>query len=184
MKTNAKKVKSIENSSLDNVPTKAMLRQLNSTTQFKATIYETYKPKAKLNQHNHEKLSSPNSNATSAAPEVDLKRLKHEVFNYGKSGFNIKHKDDANIMMAIKLGARPPKNPYTNYKDLLAEKKLTRQAIIDQSAMMQLGKNVLGNASVTFKKLHKTGLTKKHNAGQITRNYGVVNPKIKKTKRK
>lgn len=174
--------------SLDIVPTKAMLRlQQQQQSQpdtppavaFKATVFEAYKSKAKTNAHNLKRSEA----AAGGVQEFDLKRAKHEVLNYGISGFETNDKVAAKIALAVKLGARPPKNTYTNYKDLLAEKKKQRQDAVEQSAMMQLGKNAQGVASVTYKKLHNARRKKKLD-GQITRHYGVVNPKIHKKQKK
>lgn len=177
--------------SLDIVPTKAMLRlQQQQQSQpdappavaFTATVFEAYKSKPKTNAHNL-KRSDTATAAGGGAQEFDLKRAKHEVLNFGISGFETNDKVAAKIALAVKLGARPPKNPYTNYKDLLAEKKKQRQDAVEQSAMMQLGKNAQGVASVTYKKLHNARRKKKLD-GQITRHYGVVNPKIHKKQKK
>lgn len=170
--------------SLEIVPTKAMLRmrqaQVAPVTEFKATVFESHKSKAKTNPHN---LKHNASSGASSAQEFDLKRAKHEVLNFGISGFETNDKVAAKIALAVKLGARPPKNQYTNYKDLLAEKKRQREEATDKSAMLQLGKNAQGVASVTYKKLHNARRKKKLD-GQITRHYGVVNPKIYKKNKK
>lgn len=55
--------------------------------------------------------------------EFDIKRARHEVIRFGISGFDSKEKEDAKVTMAIKLGAKPPKRKYQNYKELLQEKK-------------------------------------------------------------
>lgn len=175
--------------SLEIVPTKAMLRlqkQQQKSLQddppvptFKATVFEAYKSKAKTGAHNPKRTDA----ATGDVQEFDLKRAKHEVLKFGISGFETNDKVAAKIALAVKLGARPPKNQYTNYKDLLAEKKKQRQDAVEQSAMLQLGKNAQGVASVTYKKLHNARRKKKLD-GQITRHYGVVNPKITNKKAK
>lgn len=174
---------------LDIVPTKAMLRLQQqqkallaaepTAHQFKAVVFESHKSKSKANAAHNPKLSK---SAINDSAEFDLKRAKHEVLNFGISGFETNDKVAAKIALAVKLGARPPKNPYTNYKDLLAEKQRVREASAQQSAMLQLGKNAQGVASVTYKKLHNARRKKKLD-GQITRHYGVVNPKIHKKKK-
>lgn len=172
------------NSDLDIVPTKAMLLRSNAESSFKATVFESHRSKkeAALANLKNRPGSSTNSAVTSNVPEFDLKRAKHEVLNFGISGFESKDKHAAKLALAIRLGARPPKNAYTNYKDMLAEKKKQQAEVAEQSAFQQIGKNAQGVASVTYKKLH-SARRKKKLQGQIDRHYGVVNPKIHKKKK-
>lgn len=165
------------------VPTKAMLQQSAAKSSFKATVFESHKSKKSTvpNLKTHGGPSSQQQHP-STTQEFDLKRAKHEVINFGISGFESKDKHAAKIAQAIRLGAKPPKNAYANYKDLIAEKKKQQAAAAEKSAMLQMGKNAQGNASVTYKKLH-SARRKKKLQGQIDRHYGVVNPKIHKKKK-
>ena len=164
---------------LEIVPTKAMLLKGNtSSNEFKVTVFESHKSKVKDSsgaKHNLKGKAETN--------EFDLKKAKHEVLNFGISGLESKDKKAAKIALALKLGAKPPKNQYKNYKDLIAENKKAREEMNEQAAFLQLGKNAQGGASVTYKKMHNAKRKKKLD-GQITRHYGVVNPKINKKKKK
>lgn len=179
---------------LDIVPTKAMLhlQKISAASaaaaetavnpphsQFKAIVFESHKSKAAANKSNPSASKASPTNSS----EFDMKRAKHEVLNFGISGFEVNDKVAAKIALAVKLGARPPKNAYVNYKDLLTQKRNDREAANKQSAMLQLGKNAQGGASVTYKNLHNARRKKKLD-GQITRHYGVVNPKIHKKPKK
>lgn len=174
------------------IPTKAMLRlqqqeQTNTTTSgttlstniFKAIVFDAHKSKDNntINSITYNLKNEARSRIALDNPEFDLKRAKRDVINFGISAFESKDKAAAKTTMAIKLGARPPKGPYINYKELLAEKRRQREDATEKSTMQQLGKNAQGNASVTYRALQKTR-KRKLNGQQITRNYGVVKPKI------
>lgn len=166
------------------VPTRAQRLQAEAQSSIKATVFETYRSKKSASLQSNLKTRT-NTSATvpdSSAPEFDLKRAKHEILNFGISGFDSKDKHAAKLALAIKLGAKPPKNAYTNYKDLLVEKKKQQAADAEQSAFRSIGKNSQGAASVTYKKLH-SARRKKKLEGQIDRHYGVVKPKIHKKKK-
>lgn len=168
---------------LDIVPTRAMRLQTATQSSVKATVFESYKSKkSALTPNLKGRPAGTSTNASESVPEFDLKRAKHEVLNFGISGFDSKDKHAAKLALAIRLGAKPPKNSYTNYKDLLVEKKKQQTEAAEQSAFRQIGKNSQGAASVTYKKLH-SARRKKKLQGQIDRHYGVVNPKIHKKKK-
>lgn len=171
---------------LDIVPTRAMRLQAAAQSSIKATVFESHRSKKSALASNLKIRPGGTSTTANASdsgnPEFDLKRAKHEILNFGISGFDSKDKHAAKLALAIRLGARPPKNEYTNYKDLLAEKKKQQAEAAEQSAFRQIGKNAQGAASVTYKKLH-SARRKKKLQGQIDRHYGVVNPKIHKKKK-
>lgn len=54
---------------------------------------------------------------------MEMRRARHEVLNYGISGFGSKDKKEAELALLMKLGAKPKKNAYRNYKEILEEKK-------------------------------------------------------------
>lgn len=169
---------------LEMVPTRAMRLRPDAQPNVKATVFESYRSK-KSTQTSNLKSRPAGGAATNTSvnvPEFDLKRAKHEVLNFGISGFDSKDKHAAKLALAIRLGAKPPKNAYTNYKDLLVEKKKQQTDAAAQSAFQQIGKNAQGGASVTYKKLN-SARRKKKLQGQIDRHYGVVNPKIHKKKK-
>ncbi|KAK4301283.1 hypothetical protein Pmani_026567 [Petrolisthes manimaculis] len=71
-------------------------------------------------EENEEFLSQPENSTM----DVKLmKRVRYDVFKLGMSGFNKKEKEDARIALAIKLGAKPPKNKAISYKELVEKKK-------------------------------------------------------------
>lgn len=169
---------------LDIVPTKAMRLAQNSQTDFKATVFESHKSKAKTSSGPNLKRGAASSSGTLVPTnEFDMKRAKNEVFHFGVSGFDRDDKQAAKLALAVRLGAKPPKNSYRNYKELVAEKEQSRKQLSEETARLQLGKNAQGSASVTYKKIHNARKKKKVN-GQITTHYGVVNPKMSTKKSK
>lgn len=163
--------------------TKAMRLSQNSQTQFKATVFESNKSKPKASSGSNLKRGSASSASIGDTNEFNLKRAKNEVLHFGISGFDNQDKQAAKLALALRLGAKPPKNEYRNYKELIAEKEQSRKQANEESARLQLGKNAQGGASVTYKRIHNARKKKKLN-GQITTHYGVANPKIAKKKSK
>jgi len=160
------------------IPTKAALaKKSESLDQFKFTTFESYKPKPKSTTHKSINVDQALKNI------FDIKRAKHEVFTFGTSGLESKDKEVAKIALAMKLGARPAKNKYKNYKDLLVEKKVLKEKKRETEALWSVGKNAQGGASVTYKQLKSANKKRKLNA-PINQHYGVLNPKIVKRKKK
>lgn len=160
------------------IPTKAALaKKSESLNQFRCTTFESHKPKQKS-------LANKKLNAVDSLKNIfDIKRAKHEVFRFGTSGMESKDKEVAKIALAVKLGAKPAKSQYKNYKDLLAEKKVSKQKEREDEALWTVGKNAQGGASVTYKQIKSANKKRKLNA-PINQHYGVVNPKIVKRKKK
>ncbi|KAG4076099.1 hypothetical protein HA402_011445 [Bradysia odoriphaga] len=164
---------------LNLIPTKAALaKKSQSLDQFKCTTFESHKPKQKsLTDKKLDNIDKTLKNI------FDMKRAKHEVFSFGTSGLESKDKEVAKIAFAVKLGAKPPKNKYKNYKELLAEKKVLQEKERESDALSKVGKNAQGGASVTYKQIKNANRKRKLNA-PINQHYGVVNPKIVKRKKK
>nr|XP_053638253.1 uncharacterized protein LOC128692929 isoform X1 [Cherax quadricarinatus]XP_053638254.1 uncharacterized protein LOC128692929 isoform X1 [Cherax quadricarinatus]XP_053638255.1 uncharacterized protein LOC128692929 isoform X1 [Cherax quadricarinatus] len=64
--------------------------------------------------------------------EKELKRARYDVFKLGMSGFHKEKKEDTRVALAIKLGAKPPKNKAVSYKDLFKMKKEEKQKKLDE----------------------------------------------------
>jgi len=66
------------------------------------------------------------SNQDNTAPEetvFDLKHARHDVKRLGISGLDHKSKEEAQIQLAMSLGAKAPKNTYINYRELQEKKR-------------------------------------------------------------
>lgn len=178
--------------SLEIVPTRAMrLQKPDAASEFKAVVFETHKPKhgsgtKKTKQRGDSKSKSNDDDA------LDMKRVRHEVFNFGISGYNFQDQQKAKIALAVKLGAKPPKNKYQNYKELQEASKQAKEKEKEEAYIRTVGKNSAGMATISCNKLVDRYARKKNKkqraanaVGELTKHYGVVNPRIhRKTKRK
>lgn len=160
-----------------------LLQKKEAETQFKAVVHENYKRKERG-------AKRPPTNKTGDGKDdndLDMKRMKHEVFNFGISGYNFQDRQKAKIALAVKLGAKPPKNTYKNYKDLQAENKEAKQKAKEEAYIRTVGKNSAGQATVSCNKLvdrFKKKKTARNTVGELTQHYGVVNPRIHRKKKK
>lgn len=168
--------------SLEIIPTKAMLLQKEKAAQeFKAVVFETYKKKNPTKKPGADKKGKDDGGG------LDMKRVRHEVFNFGISGYNFQDQQKAKIALAVKLGAKPPKNQYKNYKDLQAENKEAKVKAKEEAYIRSVGKNSAGQATVSCNKLVNRFVKKKNTknaVGELTKHYGVVNPRIHRKKKK
>lgn len=179
---------SVDNS-LDIVPTRAMLlKKQEVTSEFKAVVFETHKPKkSDGSQKFDRKRNDLEKNGDDDHDGLDMKRVRHEVFNFGISGYNFQDQQKAKIALAVKLGAKPPKNAYKNYKELQAESKQAKAKAKEEAYIRTVGKNSAGMATVSCNKLVNRFAKKKKtkdSVGALTQHYGVVNPKIHKKKKR
>lgn len=170
---------------LEIIPTKAMLlKKKEAVSEFKAVVFETHKKKK---PGDSKKFAQKRPNESDDQDTLDMKRVRHEVFNFGISGYNFQDQQKAKIALAVKLGAKPPKNAYKNYKDLKADIKETKAKAKEEAYIRTVGKNSAGMATVSCNKLVNRFVKKKKAAntvGALTQHYGVVNPKIHKKKKK
>jgi len=116
--------------------------------------------------------------------EFDMKKARHEVLNFAMSNQRtIKNKRKMEIFQLIKLGAKPPKKEYKNYKDLKAERQRLKDNREQRKKFHQLGKNQAGAASVKCKtsQTQRNQLQKKRApVANIGQHYGKAKPKFKK----
>lgn len=174
---------------LDIVPTRAMLlKKSTEPTDFKTVVYETHKSKKSVGSKSM--VSKKGANTGKDDDDgFDMKKARYEVFNFGISGYDFKDQQKAKIALAVKLGAKPPKNAYTNYKDLQAERKQAKERAAEEAYIRTVGKNSSGQATVSCNKfVNRVSRLKKkkanNNVGELTKHYGVINPKIHKKKKK
>lgn len=180
---------------LEIIPTRAMqLKKSQAASEFKAVVFETHKSKrSNTDKKSNEKMNqSDRIQSKSKDDALDMKRVRHEVFNFGISGYNFQDRQKAKIALAVKLGAKPPKQKYQNYKDLQEAKKQAKEIEKEDAYIRTVGKNSAGMATVSCNKLVDRYAKRKNknqrasnSVGELTKHYGIVNPKIhKKTKRK
>uniref|UniRef100_A0A8D8JV72 Uncharacterized protein C1orf131 homolog n=1 Tax=Culex pipiens TaxID=7175 RepID=A0A8D8JV72_CULPI len=112
----------------------------------------------------------------------DISRARKEVINFGISGFDRDTKHEAKVALAIKLGAKAPKNPYRNYKEILEERKRQKEDT-DRENRRRKGQSF--GAAKSFQQHQQRARQKASDPGSVTKHYGVVDPKIgDKKKRK
>lgn len=172
---------------LEIIPTKAMLLQKEKASHdFKAVIFESHKSKRSRGVEATNKQAAGKSDKNDNG--LDMKRVRHEVFNFGISGYNFQDQQKAKIALAVKLGAKPPKNEYKNYKNLQAEIKESKAKDKEEAYIRSVGKNSAGQATVSCNKLVNRFVKKHKNTknavGELTKHYGVVNPRMNRKKKK
>lgn len=175
----------MQDSSLEIIPTKAMLLKKNfnakAVNEYKAVVFETHKSRAKENSHK----KGSTTEKRIEAPALDIKRVRHELFNFGISSHDFQNQQKANIMLAVRLGAKPPKNIYKNYKEFQAENKTAKAKAKEEAYIRTVGKNSVGQATVSCNKFVNRFIKKSkwnNKCGELTHHYGIVNPKIQKKK--
>lgn len=183
------------NTIFEPVPTRAALamQQKNKINSFHATVFE--EPKRSVGDDERELNGTPlrKSNKVKESMqgnkneplEFDIKKARHEVLNFAMSNQRtLKNKRKMQIFQAVKLGAKPQKKPYKNYKELLDERKRLKTIREERKKFHQLGKNQTGAASVKCKSKTKLEKQQKKRApvASIAQNYGVVKSKLKKKK--
>jgi hypothetical protein len=79
--------------------------------------------------------------------EIDMKKVRYEVFKFGMSGFKAEKKEEVKVALAIKLGAKPPKNNYYNYKEYKHKKEMQLKEQLEQRKLLAVGKTKTGKPS-------------------------------------
>lgn len=157
---------------LDFIPTKcATLKKASAT--FQAVVHNSHKKK-ELKQTTVLKKRSDGIKENN----IDMKRFRHEIIKFGMSGLDQQKKEEAKIHLAVKLGARPPKNKYKNYKLLKAEKKNEAESHKEKLMIQQIGKNKVGKSTAVKKTRNQKHKRKKISIldtyGKVSINLGIV----------
>lgn len=115
-------------------------------------------------------------------PKVfDISSARKEVINFGISGLDRNTKLEAKVALAIKLGAKPPKNKYRNYKEILEERKQAKQEN-DRTSRRKKGQSF--GAAKSYQQQKQRVREKASNPNSVTRHYGVANPNMEEKKKK
>ncbi|KAK5650913.1 hypothetical protein RI129_001942 [Pyrocoelia pectoralis] len=157
--------------SVDFIPTKSSMLNKDCNKDFESVTFTSYKKKIKPTTS----TSSPTSKSKKN-DFFDVKKARYEVLKFGISGFEQHKKEEAKIRLAIKLGAKPPKNKYKNYKALLEERKKEKEMKDDNLKFQQLGKDQQGKSLVKTKKAHRKNIIK----GSLLESYGTTKVKSKR----
>ncbi|XP_053669762.1 uncharacterized protein C1orf131 [Anopheles nili] len=109
----------------------------------------------------------------------DMDKARRDVMNFGFSGFDKQSKHKASVQLAIKLGAKPPKNQYRNYREMLEEQKAAKQNDGDTASKRRQGQ--IGFGAVQSYNMHQQRKRdKQRNPNSIMKHYGIANPRIGK----
>lgn len=80
--------------------------------------------KRKLEDEKQEEVEVPAEDPKAETmDEKQLKQVRYDVFKLGMTGFHKEKREESRVALAIKLGAKPPRNKAVNYKKLIEMKK-------------------------------------------------------------
>ncbi|XP_043577974.1 uncharacterized protein C1orf131 homolog [Bombus pyrosoma] len=117
----------------DFIPTRVSKIKTDVVNEFVSVNYE--KPKKRIStiesKENNDVENSrfnvtkneQNENDEKRKQELEMKRVRYEVMKFGMSGFKGAKAEEAEIALAISLGAKPPKKKGINYKILQRKRK-------------------------------------------------------------
>ncbi|KAK9874684.1 hypothetical protein WA026_005504 [Henosepilachna vigintioctopunctata] len=143
------------------IPTRAsMLKGVNKVEE---VTFTSYKPKNKKILQDDDEGSTIQQNSA-----FNIKKAKNEVIKLGMSTLEGQEKKDAKIQLLIKLGAKPPRKKYINYKELQKERKEKKAAEQSNAQLQQIGKNILGKSTA------KDKFDKKRRKDQKFKNKGLL----------
>lgn len=110
-------------STFSRIPTKASLasKESDAESDFQVIVHKKKEKTVKSKERKPEK-EGKNDSETS----FDIKRARHEVLRFGTSGMATTEKKNAQIALAVKLGAKPPKRPAKSYKEHLQEQRIRK----------------------------------------------------------
>jgi hypothetical protein len=119
-------------------------------------------------------------------PAMEMKRVRYEVMKFSSSKLEGREREEADVALAVSLGAMPPKKEYTNYRELLqkrAKEKEEEKADVKPRSIAKLKAKLKKSKDVATKdRGRKKGKVKgrKGNKVAILHSYG----KLSKDKRK
>jgi len=133
---------------LTHVPTRfSKLRNIDASN-IQVVVHENKKTNFNVRRAPVDELK----NKKTETNEMDMKKVRFEVFKFGMSGFKPEKKEEVKVALAIKLGAKPPKNKGYNYKEyrLIKEGQLKEQ--LEQQKLLAIGKTKTGRPVTKGKK--------------------------------
>ncbi|KAH3797763.1 uncharacterized protein C1orf131 homolog isoform X2 [Dreissena polymorpha] len=103
-------------------------------------VFQSHKRKErKEREAKKEDVVRPRTKFTLESDEFDMKQARFEVRKYGIAGFQGDQKEEAMTALLIKLGAKPPKNKYVNYKEYQEKRK---QQILDEKQKREIDRKL------------------------------------------
>ncbi|KAF7285375.1 hypothetical protein GWI33_010774 [Rhynchophorus ferrugineus] len=156
------------------IPTRASLLKNSDANNYQEISYISYKSKKKKAAKQEESDTDENIQKS-----FDVRKMKHEIVKFSIEGFDKEKKEEVKRNLAIKLGAKPPRNKRKNYKQLLIEKKREKKKLEAQQKFQQLGKNAIGKSLAKGKSYDR-----KRRKDGILDVYGKVTKELKQLKNK
>lgn len=161
----------------DFIPTRVSRIKKDAVKEFVSVNYEKPKKKKEVikNKENNDiqnskfnitKNKQNENNDEKRKKELEMKHIKYEVMKFGMTGFKGIEAEEAEVALAISLGAKPPKKKGINYKILKHERK--------QETQQKDVKSVSGLEKSLIK--HKIKKVRK-NSNNLLRMYGKINKK-------
>ncbi|XP_045468650.1 uncharacterized protein C1orf131 [Harmonia axyridis] len=131
------------------IPTKASLLKGLQKVEEVTFVSHKSKKKSETVQENHGKEESTTN-------YFNIKKAKNEVIKFALTNLEGQDKRKATMQLAIKLGAKPPRKKFRNYKTVLEERKKEKLNEESKAYLQQIGKNSIGES------MTKTNLAMKH----------------------
>ncbi|CAD1474152.1 unnamed protein product, partial [Heterotrigona itama] len=116
----------------DFIPTRVSKIKKDDVKRFVLINYEKPKKKEIVKSEENSDAQNPRFDVTknewsknddSKKQKLDMKRVGYEVMKFGMSGFEGAEAEEAEVALAVSLGAKPSKKKGINYKILQREKK-------------------------------------------------------------
>ncbi|KAK2158521.1 hypothetical protein LSH36_168g04100 [Paralvinella palmiformis] len=141
----------------ERVKTVALCKNNRSRPPPTVVVFEDRSSKTKIEKKlrpvlDEEAEVSSGSVFDNSSPTFDLKRARFEVRKFGISGLQGSQKEAGMIDLLVKLGAKPPKKEYMNYKELQQKKKEEQEQVAAKRKLVRFdNSNECMDRSVGFK---------------------------------
>ncbi|KOX79093.1 hypothetical protein WN51_09903 [Melipona quadrifasciata] len=168
----------------DFIPTRVSKIKKDGVKRFVLINYEKPKKKIEIVSKSEENNDAQNlrfnvtknecsKNDDTEKRKLDMKRVRYEVMKFGMSGFKGAEAEEAEIALAISLGAKPSKKKGINYKILQHKKKNHKETWQEDITASSFGRSLLND------KHKKTQVQFNKNKGfdSLLKIYGKVNKK-------
>lgn len=159
-------------SAFHRIPTKASVHVSNSEevdqTEFEVVVHKRRERKVKTAA-----ATSDKSKKDPDTPEsFDIKRARHDVIRFGATGLGVKEKKNAQIALAVKLGAKPPKGTPKSLKEYHQERRtVSSKTDVQQGLQAKAITNFHSNQLISTAQRRKRKQNDVHNT---IRDYGKV----------
>ncbi|GLH06177.1 hypothetical protein R5R35_010185 [Gryllus longicercus] len=138
------------------IVTKSALVKKRKADEFECVKFESYKSNKKIEEKKTGKKQPTRTR------EIDVNKVTHEVVKFGIAGMKPEERRKAKETLLIKLGAKPPKREYMNYKNLM-QKNREEKARLEFLAKTQPDDPINNLLNRTKKKKQPTHTQKRKN---------------------